>query len=532
MKHSSLVFLFSCFIFVSSRLVAQEFPEALAPAMILKPVPVEYGNDKRQFQGIPSMALSPGGRLWADWYAGGSGEGDDNYVLVATSGDAGGSWSKPLLAIDIPGPVRAYDPALWTDPNGKLWVFWAQSEHWWDGRSGVWCITTDTPESEDAVWSVPRRLCDGIMMCKPIVDSNGRWLLPVSLWSLDPVHPERKLAIGAHVVASEDQGKTWNDLGHIAVPKKDAIFDEHMVVERKDGSLWMLIRTKYGIGESTSTDGGKTWSESQPSTLPHTSSRFFIRRMQSGNLLLVKHGGLTERTGRSHLTAYLSKDDGKTWIGGLMLDERNGVSYPDGDQAKDGTIYIIYDYDRMGAKEILTARFSEEDLEAGKIVSKNGALRLLVNKATAQHSEAKPLQFDANPNADGKLIRFGDSPELKLRDGDEQGLFKAGEKLFTNRDYTLLQYPKELEGRKFLRSKLEATETICRKPGMVYVFTPLKARNKDSVVEELLKNDFEKVSSPEVLLFGNIIGNITTLYQKEVKADETIKFGKWGVLVW
>ena len=30
-------------------------------------------------------------------------------------------------------------------------------------------------------------------------------------------------------------------------------FDEHMFVERKDGSLWLLVRTNYGIGESIST---------------------------------------------------------------------------------------------------------------------------------------------------------------------------------------------------------------------------------------------------------------------------------------
>ena len=29
-------------------------------------------------------------------------------------------------------------------------------------------------------------------------------------------------------------------------------FDEHMFIERRDGSLWLLARTKYGIGESVS----------------------------------------------------------------------------------------------------------------------------------------------------------------------------------------------------------------------------------------------------------------------------------------
>jgi hypothetical protein len=108
-----------------------------------------------------------------------------------------------------------------------------------------------------------------------------------------------------------------------------------------------------------------------------------VRRLKSGNLLFVKHGKMEQQTERSHLQAFISDDDGKSWNGALMLDERNGVSYPDGDQTKDGTIFVIYDFDRTGAKEILMARFTEEDVLAGKIVSGTGALQILVNKATA-----------------------------------------------------------------------------------------------------------------------------------------------------
>jgi hypothetical protein len=38
-----------------------------------------------------------------------------------------------------------------------------------------------------------------------------------------------------------------------------------------------------------------------------------------------------------------SDDDGQTWQGGLVLDDREGVSYSDGFQAPDGTIFISYE---------------------------------------------------------------------------------------------------------------------------------------------------------------------------------------------
>jgi hypothetical protein len=91
---------------------------------------------------------------------------------------------------------------------------------------------------------------------------------------------------------------------------------------------------------------------------------------------------MDRRTGRSHLTAFLSCDDGLSWGRGLLLDERDHVSYPDGAQAGDGTIFIVYDRDRHGAKEILMARFTEGDVLQGKWTSAAAAPRVLINRAT------------------------------------------------------------------------------------------------------------------------------------------------------
>jgi hypothetical protein len=150
-----------------------------------------------------------------------------------------------------------------------------------------------------------------------------------------------------------------------------------MIVERKDGSLWMLVRMQ-GLAETISTDRGKTWAPVERSSIKHCTARFFVRRLMSGSLLLVKHGPLDKRIGREQLIAYVSDDDGKTWSGGLMIDEREDVTYPDGVQAKDGRIYLIYDHKRTPLGEVLMATFTEEDVRAGKLVSDEARLKVVV----------------------------------------------------------------------------------------------------------------------------------------------------------
>jgi predicted neuraminidase len=370
---------------------AERREPALQPPVInIAPGP-EYADGTRLFQGIPGIERATSGRLWAVWYAGGPdepGEGPGNYVVLVTSGDDGKTWSGPKLVIDPPGPVRAYDPCLWHDPDGRLWLFWAQSYQWWDGRSGVWAIVSNNSGDETPHWSAPRRPCNGIMLNKPTVLSNGAWLLPASVWErpadprTDPGHrKDLGRENGANIHVSRDKGATWSLLGQAFVPKR--VFDEHSVIERRDGSLWLLARAAYGIGESESSDGGKKWAQGREAPIPHVNSRFFIRRLVSGKLLLVTHEPPNKKM-RSHLIAHLADDDGKTWRGGLMLDERASVSYPDGVQALDGTIYVIYDHSRTGDKEILMATFTEEDVAKGQWLSPKARQRVLVNQATGK----------------------------------------------------------------------------------------------------------------------------------------------------
>ena len=388
---AAILFCACCHAFSVRADVPLDVPvDPLAPPDVLRPAPEKYSDANRIWQGIASLEVDAYGGVWCCWYSGGDTECGANYVLLSYSGDRGETWSAPIMAIDPADRVRAFDSTIWRDPDGKLWLFWSQGEFRpdfpvsiWDGRVGVWAMTTSDPEKGvDATWSAPRRLCNGIMMCKPIVDSRNRWLFPVSIWRMDSFyHIDRDLR-GANVYISTDKGATLDFYGRVEVPTNVSVFDEHNVVEKKDGSFWILNRTTKGIGESTSNDGGRTWTPFRESTIKHTSSRFFLRRLKSGALLLVKNVPIDQDVGRSQMTAFVSYDDGATWSDGLVLDERNQVSYPDGGQTEDGAIFVTYDFERYGAKEIYVARFHEDDLAAGKLVNPDSKLKLLVNKAT------------------------------------------------------------------------------------------------------------------------------------------------------
>jgi hypothetical protein len=492
-------------------------PEHIGPPL------AEHALETRAFQGIPSMTATAGGRLWATWYAGKTaGEDQNNYVVLATSSDGGTNWTE-ILTVDPDGEgeVRTFDPELWIDPNGSLRLFWAQTVNHDLSVAGVWSLETTQPESENPVWHSPERLTDGVMMCKPLVLSTGEWALPVSTWYTTN---------SAKMVVSSDTGTNWTVRGACNIPSSVRNCDEHMFVEKTDSNIRLLARTDYGIGESISTDRGYTWPELTPSSIAHATARFFIRRLNSGKLLLVKHGLIDERTSRSLLTAFISTDEGLTWGGGLMLDERTGVSYPDGKESTDGTIRIIYDRNRTTDREILMAEFTEADAASGSDVSERVVLRQIISEYPGESTS------DLSPNSDGvALLRSG--PGSLSCAGAEVLPFQLRCKLFNDRTYACNELPAALSESpiirahvRYLQLPIEGEKTLtCDRAGIVYVLTPSISRNNDSQGESLTSQGFAKVRLPEVMIFDENPTNYCSLYQKACSMGETVTLGKWGI---
>ena len=352
----------------------------------------------RGLVGVASLAVSKGGRLWATWYTGASRDPDEgNYCVLTSSGDKGETWQEvAVVDPDGPGPVRAFDAQLWMAPDGVLRWSWTQrrgTETTDPSKDEWYVLPIADPDKIPTQLSSPKRLGAGIMMCKPSVLTTGEWAFPLALWQ-----DERSVRLGI----STDGLKSVSLRGGVTLPKALRGVDEPVLVERRDGSLWCLIRTAKCFHESFSSDRGKTWSAPVPARIGQQAARLFVRRLRSGNLLLVKHGRspcakIGERT---DLTAFISKDDGVTWEGGLVLDDRPRVAYPDGQQAADGTIYLIYDRDRRDAREILLATVTEEDVLAGRPVTGTCRLRRLVSKS-GPSDIVDPAAFGFSPAASG-----------------------------------------------------------------------------------------------------------------------------------
>ena len=364
----------------------RRYDASLQPASVrFLPGEPRFLPRNRRWQGIASMTRTSAGTLYAVFYSGGVTEQQGNYCVLSRSDDDGLHWCDPFCVVDHPSEqVRCFDPNVWTDPMGRLWLFWTQSYGFYDGRSGVWCAVSSDPDAPCPHFSAPRRIADGLMMNKPTVLRDGGWLLPIAVWdcmaaTIPLGTPDNKYPVprASGVYLSRDAGETFAFLGGADVPNRG--FDEHMVVERRDGSLWMLVRRLDGVGESFSFDGGQSWTPGEKSPIEGPGSRFFIRRLRSGRLLLVNHFRFQ---GRNNLTALLSEDDGQTWKGGLLLDERIEVSYPDGVETEDGRIYVIYDHKRYHAREVLMSVFREEDVLAGAPVTADVRLRVPVSKAS------------------------------------------------------------------------------------------------------------------------------------------------------
>lgn len=322
-----------------------------------------YNPSDRIWQGCPNILVTQR-RIWAAWYTGGPTEPHSrNYCVIVYSEDGGKTWVDPYMIIDPVIESESTVLPLFFLYENEMWIIYF---HYKNTNSGTYAIKSsnfDAENIQDVTWSEPVFLFARMIHHRPTVLSDGS-LIVGSQGSDKTI---------TNVYKSLDKGITWFQPGTAASDLNS--YHKAKIVEKKDGTLWMLSQLERGTGggmeQSFSSDGGYTWTRYQYNLDPPLISpgaRFEITRLKSGNLALVSYATTNART---DLTIYLSEDDGVTWKHSILLDNRTEVSYPDLAQDSQGNIYVIWDMGRYEQKEMRMSIMTEQDIKKGKLAFEN-----------------------------------------------------------------------------------------------------------------------------------------------------------------
>jgi hypothetical protein len=326
----------------------------------------------RAFEQVPSVGVSADGKqIFVAWYSGGLAPGPGNYVTVSLSLNAGRNWLNDKLVVYPKNQsYRFFDPLIWRDNQGEIHLFYGSVKDSliWDGFGGVNSVRLAW-DGKQITASKPALNANGVMSNKPTyLASQNTTLFPVYIDKplngviSDIPYPKN----GVFIYSGNSDKNQFKPYSSIDIKEELRIHDEPQLVEiSNSGDLLAMLRTTKGIYYSNSSDFGKSWTQIKPFTATGltTSSRFYLGKLSSGNLLLIANNSTT----RNKMTAFLSKDGGKTWPHKLMLDVRENVSYPDADQTSDGIIHVVFDRERTVAKDILYCQFTENDLISGNL---------------------------------------------------------------------------------------------------------------------------------------------------------------------
>ncbi len=318
--------------------------ETTPASLIISPSDSYYAASERNWNGCPTVAVTNGGRLFAGWVSGGTAEPRvENYDVMTYSDDGGKTWNEI-------GVIETYkngdenkiskvnDVQMWLDADtNTLYVFYVMSgmESNFEKNCAVWCFTIDNPDAPVSEWNISEHsYCfPGLLRNNITVLSDGTWLAAPNNYM------DGRFTT---VYESTDKGVNWALRGRAYIPQA-LNFDETVITELSDGTLWMTVRTARGaIYQSFSFDKGVTWTLGHASEFANPSSRFQFFKTKDGAICAVWNDSSSARV---DLKAALSYDDGKTWTNPLTIYTPKN-SYPDFSIAKDGTIHLVFDSGR------------------------------------------------------------------------------------------------------------------------------------------------------------------------------------------
>ena len=221
------------------------------------------------------------------------------------SEDSGATWSEPVLLQEDIGRLNVMIASLVQLPSGRILLGF----HRKDVEGSECHLMVKWSDDETKTWSEPIQITYGHpnYWC----GTNDRFLRLSTGRVLFPAGDRH----GMTAFYSDDDGETWTYSTNWIAPPAGDDYAEPVVVERADGSVLMLIRSRSKfIRFAASADGGESWGESGLKDSSSPSSPYAPSNCKrvpgSDDLLLVwnNNGGH-----RIPLTAAISPDGGRSW---------------------------------------------------------------------------------------------------------------------------------------------------------------------------------------------------------------------------
>jgi predicted neuraminidase len=292
-----------------------------------------------------SIVEAPNGDLLVIWYGGSYESSDDQVLFLSRRKKSSRIWSKPEIVIRSPGQPPG-NAVVFVDGLKRVWIVWGRMEGsrpmprntGWDACRLLYRTSKDNGVTwsddkvfyQDTLGWLPRNV--------PISLTDGTFVLPLS---------DERNGTGtdrSFFLATKDNGATWTRSAIMAGGEQPTI------IQRSDGSLLALLRTRPRILQSESQDLGKTWTPPQPTELKCPDAGISMRRLSNGHVLLAFNNNENSRT---PLHVAMSLDEGRTWGQPLELESLPGeYSYPSVYQTADGKIHIIYTFRRQTIKHV------------------------------------------------------------------------------------------------------------------------------------------------------------------------------------
>ncbi|MHA6689067.1 sialidase family protein [Devosia sp. A449] len=323
------------------------------------------------------------GDMACTWFAG-TEEGKPDVSIYFTRLPAGAAAWTPEIKVSDDPERSEQNPVLFETPAGELWLLYTAQEF---GNQDTAIVRRRISRDGGQSWG-PIEVLFGepgtFIRQGVLVLSSGEWILPIFHCLPVPGETWHGQNDVSAVMISTDQGQNWTE--HAVPDSKGAV---HMnVVERRDGSLFALYRSRYAdnIMESVSTDKGHTWSKPVATSLPNNNSSIQCCTLADGTLALVFNNiaatpAVRAEAGnepiwgvpRTPLSIALSLDEGKTWSHirdievaptpppELNLDKPDRrareLSYPTVTGDAEGRINVAFTYYRKAIKFV---RFSPD----------------------------------------------------------------------------------------------------------------------------------------------------------------------------